>query len=111
MRTGKIIHQHRAGKGKTSVHRLTVLRAGPIGDTGAGKRVADMFVDPSPYLSMSGLDIERTRDPRGNTMRNGDESHIQSRTGGKHTPKQHDARSHHNGSVNLVAKGQFGNGR
>jgi hypothetical protein len=83
MRAGKIVAHHRHGKGPLGVHRLTVLRPGPIGDTGAGKRVADMFVDIAPHLSLNGLDPERTYDRRGNTMRDGDESHIQKRTRGK----------------------------
>ena len=82
MRAGKIIHQHRHGKGRTSVHRLTPARPGPIGDTGM-RSAADMYVDPSPFVSLKGIDPDRMRDPRGNVMRAHDESHIQSRTRGR----------------------------
>jgi hypothetical protein len=67
------------------VHRLTVIRPGGIGDTGASKAVADMFVDVSPYLSMRGVDIHREYDRRGNVMKVHDESHIQRRTRGRST--------------------------
>lgn len=102
----KIVNQHRAGKGKTGVHRLTVLRSGPIGATGASRQMADTFVDIAPHMSLKGLEIDRMYDRRGNTMRDGDESHIQSRTKGKRTAKHHDNRSHA-----ITARGEFGHGR
>jgi hypothetical protein len=97
MRAGKIVAEYRHGKGKTSVHRLTVLRAGPIGDTGVSRKAADTFVDIAPHLSLKGLDINHTYDRRGSTMRAVDESHVQSRTGGNnHGSGMKDNRSHHN---------------
>lgn len=84
-------------RGGTMLHTMTVLRPGPIGDTGVGKNAADMFVDIAPHISLRGLDIERTYDRRGNTMRDGDESHIQARTRGKRIGKKYDGRSHHVG--------------
>ena len=85
MRAGKIVAHHRHGKGKISAHRLTVMRAGGIGDTGATRAVADMFVDPMPYVSLAGINVDRTLDRRGNTMKAHDESHIQRRTRGHAT--------------------------
>ena len=79
-RTGKLIGDDRKG----SVHRLTTLRSGAIGDTGAGKRAADMYVDPSPYISLDGIKPDRDRQPFGNVMGARDESHIQHRTRGSH---------------------------
>lgn len=83
MRAGKIIHQHRHGKGRTSVHRLTPLRPGPLGDAGAGA-AADTFVDVFPIVSLRGIDTERTYDRRGNVMSSHDQSRIQHRTRGHH---------------------------
>jgi hypothetical protein len=94
MRAGKIIHQHRHGKGRTGVHRLTVIRPGPIGDAGMGKHVADQFVDIAPHLGLTGLDIHRTYDRRGNIMRAIDESHVQGRTGGVKRRSTPDTRAH-----------------
>jgi hypothetical protein len=98
MRSGKIIAHHRHGQGKISAHALTSLRCGPIGDTGASRRMADTFVDCQPYVSLAGIDDRRTRDPRGNVMSSEDESHIHRRTRGK-------------GSRDIVApKREFGDG-
>jgi hypothetical protein len=79
-RTGKILGDDRHG----DVHRLTTLRPGPIGDTGAGKRAADMYVDPSPYISLDGIKPDRDRPSFGNVMGARDESHVQHRTRGHH---------------------------
>jgi hypothetical protein len=83
MRAGKIVAHHRHGKGKISAHALTVLRPGPIGETGATTAVAEMFVDVAPHFSLKGIDIDRQHDRRANTMRVTDESHIQRRTRGR----------------------------
>jgi hypothetical protein len=83
MRAGKIVGDHRRGKGRLSVHRLTVLRPGPIGDTGVSTAVSDMFVDIAPHVSLKGVNIHREYDRRGNTMKARDESHIQRRTRGR----------------------------
>jgi len=76
-------HAHRRGHGNTGVHRLTTLRAGPLGDNGAGA-AADTFVDVYPYVSLRGMNADRSYDRRGNVMAAHDESKIQKRTGGKH---------------------------
>jgi hypothetical protein len=83
VRAGKIVAHHRHGKGRVSAHRLTVIRPGPIGDTGASAKVADMFIDVTPYVSMLGINIHREYDRRGNTMKAHDESHVQRRTRGR----------------------------
>lgn len=98
MRAGKIISHSREGQGKLSAHRLTVMRPGPLGDHNAGK-AADMFVDPMPYLSLRGIDTERSYNRRGNTMRAVDESHIQHRTKGKHRGTFADGRHHQRGGL------------
>ena len=79
-RTGKLRQVRR----ESTAARLTVLRPGPIGDTGAGKRMADAFVDVFPYVSLAGIDPDRDRQPLGDVMGAMDESHIHSRTRGKH---------------------------
>ena len=101
MRAGKLSGRHRRGVGKTSVHRLTVLRPGPVGDTGATERMANTFIDVFPYVSLHGVDVNRTYDRRGGgVMGAADESRIHSRTKGKVKPARIPA--------GLVApKGQF----
>lgn len=83
------------GLGPRGAHRLTVLRPGPLVDMGVPRHIADMYADVFPYLSLAGLDIYREENRRGNTMRDRDESHIQSRTGGTRTGKLRDSRTHH----------------
>lgn len=95
-RAEKLIAHHRHGQGKLSAHRMSVLRTGPLGDIGAGY-AADMFVDPMPYLSLKGVNVDREYDRRGNVMRATDESHIQKRTRGKHGGRAPDGRHHHGG--------------
>ena len=98
MAAKKHVSHRRHGQGKISSHRLTPFRAGPrVGETFATARMADTFVDVYPYVSLKGVDTERTYDRRGDTMNATDESHIQHRTRG------HKHRA-------IVAKGQFRDG-
>lgn len=82
MRAGKIIASHRHGKGRTSVHALTPMRPGPVGEIGTAA-AADQYVDVFPVVSLAGMKPDRMRSPRANTMKAVDESHIQKRTNGK----------------------------
>lgn len=84
----KIVSDLHRGKGPASgrqplgVERLTVARAGPVGQTGFSPVEADTYVDPFPYVSLGGVNPDRLYPRRGDVMAAKDESRIHRRTNG-----------------------------